>query len=84
MKNLTEYAHDRHARKVLSALEESIAYVGSVPLLAKLHQGTMSLREFGFTAKVRLGAATNFIPFLSATEEKTRKDGGWDDMAAAL
>jgi hypothetical protein len=84
MKNLAEFAQDRHAKEVFSALNNSLTNAANNPLLKKLHEGTMSLREFGFTAKVRLDAATNFIPFLSATEEKTKKDGGWNDMTSAL
>lgn len=84
MKNLYEKFHDRHSRAVLRSLDESIENFDRSPLLRKLREGTLSLREFGFTAKVRLNAATHFIPFLSATEEKTREQGGWNDMAVAL
>lgn len=84
MNILSEIAQDRHAKEVLWALQESIDNAANNPLLTKLQCGTLSLREFGFTAKVRLDAATNFIPFLSATEEKTRKELGWDEMASAL
>lgn len=84
MKNLADFAQDRHAKQVFSALNESVSNATDNPLLRKLNDGTLTLREFGFTVKVRLDAATNFIPFLSATEEKMRKDGGWDEMTSAL
>lgn len=84
MEKLHEKFTDPNSRQVLTVLQESIANAGRNSLLQKLSAGSLSLRAFGFAAKVRLDAATKFVPFLSATEEKLKKDGEWNEMTSAL
>jgi len=84
MKNLETLCKDRHSKEVLEALSDSLANSARSPLLSKLKDGTLSLKEFGFITKIRLDAAGNFIPFLTAAEEKVKANGEWGDMALAL
>lgn len=84
MKNLETLCKDRHSKEAFEALSDSLASGARSPLLSKLKDGALSLKEFGFVTKVRLDAAGNFIPFLSATEKKIKVHGEWHDMALAL
>lgn len=85
MKNPHETPQNRHSEVVQQALEGvTKKCMGRYTYLEQLREGTLSLREFAFSIKVRLEAASSFIPFLTKTEQRMRSEGQWQDMADVL
>lgn len=81
---LEDQFHDPNSRNVLSALRDAIDTFDRHPLLVELRSEHFPIHGFGFVTKARLDAATNFVPFLSATEEKTSQRQGWQGVAYAM
>lgn len=84
MKSLLRYAQGENAIKVFDALEVSVEQTAKNSLVESMRNSTLTLKKFGFAMKVRLNAATNFIHFLSATEDKAQDKKNWGKIAQAL
>jgi hypothetical protein len=86
MKNLEKKFRDPRSRTVLAALESEIENFDGHFRLQQMRgeQAGLYLRQFAYIAKARLDAATNFVPFLSAAEEKISEQKDWESVAHAL
>ncbi len=69
---------------VLDSLEKMIGEFDTNPLLQNLEEGAVSLESFGRIMAIRLGAATQFIPFLAAVIKKASLDPRLTEVLVAL
>ena len=84
MKNKTPNHGDFAEESLRRHLDDAVTDFDRHPLLTQIRNASISLRDFGFVMKSRLDAATNFVPFLRAAEEKLRASADWKDVADTM